>query len=474
MDNKINLRIFSSIGPLTNHFIIRTPITVKFGELRRKITTRLNAGIHTQIILVKDSKEINPDVDSMQLLGLGLKDNDELTVSLDTPHIPSYSLKCERISDQLIPQEIIQDCLSHANSNTTIEVSGVLVGKQDDNGLSITAAIPVSEGNKVSVKLDPVVVSKIAEQLRKTGDYLIGWYHSHPKSVEPSSVDLRLQAAYQQMFPQCIAMVIDNVLQSVMLFRSSSYPPKLVLNKSTPNIITMDSDSIMLTTTLAKKQSAHIVSVIVDNIQTGNDAILKIKIQNDGNVQISNMVVACVITSSDNKDILHISSQPFNLDVNEIKSITLNQKIPLDWNDGPLTVRSGLKIVNSNEWMQRSYLSTFDVQQPPIYDVILKVGQSEQEILPNQIATYVIVVTNKGNRQDVIEIKYNLDESLKDLWTVKVFGDKKETTSPFHVKLNPGESKRIQVKVKSPETGKAGTNLPLSFQAKSLKGKIQN
>jgi proteasome lid subunit RPN8/RPN11 len=458
------------MGSPKNHFRIQTQKFLKFGQIRRKISLWYHTGIHVKIIVVRESSEISVESDLKTIDDLGLKDSNEITFSFSTPAIPIFSVKYKKIIGIDVSQSVISDCLEHANSNSSIEVSGILIGKDGDGrGVKIEKSLPISSGDNVSVNLDPLMVARIAEELRKKDTHIVGWYHSHTRSAEPSTIDLRLQTAYQMMYPHCIAMIIDNIKQSTMFFQSSYLQTvKYPLNNSVPKFITMESESVTLLTTIAKKESVAITSLTIKDILTGQDAILNINIKNTGTAKVENLILVSSWVSSNN-NVLHTSSKPFSLEISETKSLTVKENIPLHWPDGIVSVRTHIKKVDSDDWIQRNHLTTFAIMQHPIYDIKIKVANPEQEILPGQTAFYVVIVKNNGNRRDCIEINYHINDS-ENVWNVSVLVKNTEKKVPFKVELSAGETKRIMMKVKGPEIGTAGAHCALLFSAISLGG----
>ncbi len=466
MTETIRLLAYPSIGPPENHLIIKTPQFLKFEHIRKKISSIYHTGIHNNTVIVKDSLEIPVDSDIKTVEELGLKDLDEIIISFNTPAIPTFSSKCKKILDVDISDDVIDGCIEHANRNPCVEVAGVLIGKEYKKNIHIEKFVPVSTGDSVSVNLTPLTISKISQEYRNTRNYIVGWYHSHTRSAEPSAIDVRLQTAYQMMYPYCIAMVIDNMKQSVMFFQST-VAQNSSLNNSASKVISMESETVTLTTKLAKKQSVKILSINIKDIQTGTDAILNAEIKNTGTIPVNNLILLSSWINPETKEVLRTSTSSFSLDINEIKSIFIRQNIPLLWPEGTVTVRSGIKLNDSEDWIERGWLNTFVIKQPPIYDVKLKVTKPEQEILPNQSAVYVVFVKNNGNQKDTIELKYSVEDP-DSLWSVIVYDEKTQKESPFQITLSPGEVKRIMIQVKGPQIGTAGTEFPVAFSATSL------
>jgi len=96
-----------------------------------------------------------------------------------------------------------------------VEVIGLLTGRiKNENTpveqIEITDACPIGHGDAVSVQImGTQSVAQIMNDVPK-GDFIVGWYHSHP-SYTPfmSTDDHATQARYQALWSKAIALVID-------------------------------------------------------------------------------------------------------------------------------------------------------------------------------------------------------------------------------------------------------------------------
>lgn len=109
-------------------------------------------------------------------------------------------------------------CLQHALSTENFEVMGLLIGNFEYGVANISAAIILTRSDK---KKDRVEIS--SEQLLKaTAEAerlaielqrpmrVLGWYHSHPHiTVCPSHIDVRTQAAYQNMDYSFVGLIFS-------------------------------------------------------------------------------------------------------------------------------------------------------------------------------------------------------------------------------------------------------------------------
>lgn len=103
--------------------------------------------------------------------------------------------------------------LRHSAAFSGIEVAGVLIGKLIGDMIEISDSDTGPQiGTSGHVKLASTVAPIIAEKLEKEGrgEYIVGWYHSHPGfGCFLSHVDVETQVGLQRMFPQCVALVVD-------------------------------------------------------------------------------------------------------------------------------------------------------------------------------------------------------------------------------------------------------------------------
>ena len=100
--------------------------------------------------------------------------------------------------------ELVMDFHAHLSND---EIAGLLGGVYDaaTKTLRITRAIPArqlqQENAGVEVEIDLVCIPEIAETLEKSGERVVGWYHSHPVfATHPSMRDVENQNGYQEMF----------------------------------------------------------------------------------------------------------------------------------------------------------------------------------------------------------------------------------------------------------------------------------
>ncbi|KAJ1678811.1 multicatalytic endopeptidase [Spiromyces aspiralis] len=110
--------------------------------------------------------------------------------------------------------------LKHGRAGVPMEVMGLMLGEfVDEYTIQVVDvyAMPQS-GTSVSVEsIDEVYQTQMKDLLKQTGRHqdAVGWYHSHPGfGCWLSSTDINTQAAFEQLDPRSVAVVIDPI-QSV-------------------------------------------------------------------------------------------------------------------------------------------------------------------------------------------------------------------------------------------------------------------
>ena len=96
------------------------------------------------------------------------------------------------------------------------EVFGILGGKMYDYGpkLHIVNAYPITHGDIVSVvdvfMSDSSKFTKVYRHLKKLGQFICGWYHSHPShGLFLSNDDFETHSNFQKQWEDSVALVMD-------------------------------------------------------------------------------------------------------------------------------------------------------------------------------------------------------------------------------------------------------------------------
>ncbi|TFG21210.1 MAG: hypothetical protein EU530_01070 [Promethearchaeota archaeon] len=126
--------------------------------------------------------------------------------------------KAEKVHVKIKPiMKIVSHSIKYANTNVPkeywVEVIGLLAGKYDEKNdlLYLEDAYPMGHGNAVYAEIkDYKNFYKAFADLRAKGQFVCGWYHSHPSyGLFLSQEDMGTQARYQKLWDKSIALVID-------------------------------------------------------------------------------------------------------------------------------------------------------------------------------------------------------------------------------------------------------------------------
>lgn len=465
------MNLYPAFGPHTNCILLKSTLDESFDDLCKAVSYIYQTGIHAIPIFVKSGKEITGNR-ANTLRSLKFTNNQNIVFSFDTPALPTNANSYCKIDNVEFSNDILEKCYSHAFKNKRIEVAGLLIGKKIDDIIQITDSIPVSTGSEKSVILNPVKVGKISESLHGSDNYLVGWYHSHTHTATFSSIDVRLQSAYQTTYPHCIALVIDNQQKTHTIYKvngiRSNHRKITSLNIPSLHKSKMISDSVTITTSVINKEEIEILDLQSNSVETGSVAEFTTKIANLGTVKLKNLVLSISLTSPNGSDTFRIESTPFDLDFGKTTTIKIDKLIPQKWTTGITLVRAGIKRDKTDVWLFRGFNTSLQVSNPPFYNVKLKVLQSDQKINPSTVATYIVLVKNTGNRDDIVEVILDKTKVPK-LWKVDLFDSKEYKKNRFTISLNPGETHKFQVNVTSPNIEQGGTEVPITFSAVSLK-----
>ena len=105
------------------------------------------------------------------------------------------------------------------NPEEWLEVSGVLIGKNQGNDVILSAAYPImhQELDKNAIidqykwsDEDYLSLSIIDDEAFSQGEFTVGWWHSHPGfKCMMSHIDIRTTLSYQQNNPMAISLVFN-------------------------------------------------------------------------------------------------------------------------------------------------------------------------------------------------------------------------------------------------------------------------
>jgi proteasome lid subunit RPN8/RPN11 len=429
--------------------------------------------IHDEVILLGNGIKIESADDKKKLKNLGISDGDSLFIGVCTPPLPLESVSFYVVKNIKIKDEILEKCFKHAGEYPNVEVAGALIGKEIDGAISVVDSVPTAEGTPTSVILDPAKIANIANNLRSSDDYIIGWYHSHVKTeYSMSSIDARLQNGYQKLYANAVALILNPIMGTREFYRVhtfSSHRPigKKLLNLPEPKLINMDSESVTLITILEEKEEAEIMAFSGSDTTCGSNAIFSVTVKNVGTVPFSKARVILHVTSPDGKASTSTSSDDINLLPGASETCTLQCTIPVSWPSGNAMARAGVRNTVTRSWLCSLATASITLIQPPLYRIKLKVFRTSQQVRKGQAAIYTIFVMNEGNRQDTIEVDWDLAQFPKS-WTAKIYDGRNEKKPPFSIGLDAGAIHRLVLEVIPIEMGYVGNKAPVTIKVRSL------
>ncbi|MFO8017384.1 MAG: hypothetical protein R6U96_02015 [Promethearchaeia archaeon] len=133
-----------------------------------------------------------------------------------------------------------------------LEVSGIFIGKNEDENVKISAAHPIMhqeyEEEAVIDKYmwddqDMIITSELEAKAYENGEFIVGWWHSHPGfKVMMSHIDIRTTLSYQQNNPQAISLVFnpERLIRQVELPSRKGDPEKQLKNDPGFKIFRLD------------------------------------------------------------------------------------------------------------------------------------------------------------------------------------------------------------------------------------------
>jgi 26S proteasome regulatory subunit N11 len=119
------------------------------------------------------------------------------------------------VADSVISETLRMVCTGLASSQdgTSVEISGLLLGREIAEKLLVTSAIAGDQiSNAFGSELDENFMAGIAHSIMtgKRKDRIVGMFHSHPGiGIFMSRRDVRTLANFQRLYPRFLMMVID-------------------------------------------------------------------------------------------------------------------------------------------------------------------------------------------------------------------------------------------------------------------------
>jgi proteasome lid subunit RPN8/RPN11 len=109
-----------------------------------------------------------------------------------------------------LPALVAKTAAAAAAKGYPFEICGVLIGESDDDSASVWRLVSLPNVAEESQRrrrfvIDPAEIVKLDRELRKSGEELLGFYHSHPDHpAAPSQTDLE----YFRLWPKTIWLII--------------------------------------------------------------------------------------------------------------------------------------------------------------------------------------------------------------------------------------------------------------------------
>lgn len=472
MEERITLNLFPALGP--QHPIkLHINSTDTLGTLRRILSHKFKIGIHDEIVLEKNGTKLDSTNDKKTIKRLEIHEEDSLTIGLRTSSIPLKSSSIVKAQNVQIVDAALKKCFEHSRNYPNVEVAGILLGREEKEKILIVDATPIAEGDQESVNLDPIKVASAAERLRRTQDYIVGWYHSHRKfGSSMSEIDARLQSGYQKLYANTVAMILDPVKETAEYYKVNTTPSSKtvssqILNLPEPKLVQIGSNSITLTTILEEKEEIEITAFSGIDSTCGDQTTFKITVKNVGTVPLSKAKIIVHLTSPDGKESVSINSDDITLSPGDSKTYMLRCQIPSSWPSGSAMARAGVRNVVTRSWLCPLVTTSITLLQPPRYKAKLMVRRTSQKVSKGGTTVYILHVKNDGNRRDNIEINWDLSQLPKS-WRTKISDGRTEKTPPFTIELDAGAIHRLLLEVIPPSTGYTASEASIKVEARSL------
>ena len=109
-----------------------------------------------------------------------------------------------------LPGSVAETAAAAAAKGYPLEICGVLAGQSDGESASVLRLVPLPNVAEESQQrrrfvIDPAAIVKLDRELRKSGEQLLGFYHSHPDhEAAPSRTDLE----YFRLWPETVWLII--------------------------------------------------------------------------------------------------------------------------------------------------------------------------------------------------------------------------------------------------------------------------
>ncbi len=129
--------------------------------------------------------------------------------------IPDHVLDVSSRFNLYVSDRVVIGVRQHVCLNPTRETGGVLLGRQYQRGevtvVSVTGFAPLPSGSANAVHLDERSLLALHNRSYAPGEYVVGWFHSHPNMGDPfmSNHDVNLHRMYfnEPWYVSCVVGV---------------------------------------------------------------------------------------------------------------------------------------------------------------------------------------------------------------------------------------------------------------------------
>ena len=109
-----------------------------------------------------------------------------------------------------LPRAVAEAAAAAARAGYPFEICGAMVGRMTGESARVERIVPLANIAEESQRrrrflIEPIAMVKLERELRKSGEQLVGFYHSHPDHpAEPSVTDLE----YFRLWPRTVWVII--------------------------------------------------------------------------------------------------------------------------------------------------------------------------------------------------------------------------------------------------------------------------
>ncbi len=191
---------------------------------------------------------------------------------------------------RVVYEKFLKFALENANPLGTPgkwkECIGLVLGRINENSISVTDIIPIKSGTGVHVDITDYekVFSLISTDRIDSGEVIVGWAHTHPGlGLFFSSTDIQTQKWYQRMYPLSFGLVLDPVRITQSFAGLNIYRVNELENRAVPAPFSLeDSDFLQIKDSLTSELYVRPPLLeapfrISDSVVSWNDIVISIR-----------------------------------------------------------------------------------------------------------------------------------------------------------------------------------------------------